>query len=534
MRLQILDRDDCEIPIESDAVHVEEANRYRLLVRPADAATRAFLGAVELDRVGDVFPIPIDHWVGRTELRVESSDLRRILAVEVLPREEKLSEDLWLELLGDLETWLPGLTVGAEGGKKGEVGAAGTDRATPQLIVEALHPLFPALERAIRALLRAPREQLATVPDDISIRKIRRVEGRTLAWLGRHPEVGAWLDPWLESELQGEAPLVPVLRKEVGFDHPANEYVAWLVGRVQNTLRQTASRLEDAPKGQGVSADGELWCRSRAALLRDAAARLERIWKRGRLARVARRPLSEAALQVILDDPVYLRVHRLGRLFLDPRFMLSKEPSETAAAVRPSYTLYELWCFLEVARQLKQRLPEFDWRERNLGNLLTLTGSGTGASIRGEGASGRIVVDFNVSFSGYFARKGGARWSLSAERRPDIVVTWKPVEGDPTPASPSSEGAWISLDAKYRAGKSNLGQALESAHIYKDSLLYDGFGGRCRASVLLAPSRTADCEAWFSAEFFEEHREGVWQLRPGGGNDVAVADRIVEALGMSS
>lgn len=76
------------------------------------------------------------------------------------------------------------------------------------------------------------------------------------------------------------------------------------------------------------------------------------------------------------------------------------------------------------------------------------------------------------------------------------------------------EGSWFCLDSKYRVTVTNLSEAFESVHIYKDSLRYDGFGGRCRGCLLLSPSKTKDTDAWLSPSFSEEHKAGIWGLRP--------------------
>jgi hypothetical protein len=54
----------------------------------------------------------------------------------------------------------------------------------------------------------------------------------------------------------------------------------------------------------------------------------------------------------------------------------------------------------------------------------------------------------------------GQAWSLSRERRPDIVLV----------VSEGVDSRFLILDAKYRSGRGNILDAMSSAHIYHDSL----------------------------------------------------------------
>ena len=89
--------------------------------------------------------------------------------------------------------------------------------------------------------------------------------------------------------------------------------------------------------------------------------------------------------------------------------------------------------------------------------------------------------------------------------------------------------SWLVLDAKYRIGFENLGDALGTAHIYRDSLRRGIQGERCVASLLVSPANTPKVAEWFSDEFRSEFGVGVIELNPGTpiGN---VADIVVGSL----
>ncbi len=266
-----------------------------------------------------------------------------------------------------------------------------------------------------------------------------------------------------------------------------------------------------ADRLHGVAGDEAPWCHARAARLRAVAVHIDDRVSSSPIAALPPRPPSAAALGVVVDDPRYARVHALARRFISPRFALAE--TENPASLRPSFDLYELWTFLSLAAEL-ERSPlvgeGFRWRRVGVRRLLDPLGTGGGAALVGRSTAGTLSLSFNLTFSSLRARRG-ARFSLTGERRPDLVLAWRPDGG---------AGAWVVLDAKYRVGR-NLADGFESVHIYRDALRWDGFGGAARAGVLLAPAATPGTAVYFTDAFRDEHGLGAFELRPGvGGGEV--------------
>ena len=92
-------------------------------------------------------------------------------------------------------------------------------------------------------------------------------------------------------------------------------------------------------------------------------------------------------------------------------------------------------------------------------------------------------------------------WSVSKERVPDLLFTIE-----------SSEGTcFVVLDAKYRTSRSNVLDAMASAHIYQDSLRIGS--RRPEGSMLLIPSGGG--AHWLEdPQFQSKHRVGVHVLSP--------------------
>ncbi len=506
------------IPVQPGAkLLLEEMVEYQILSEESGAFELFFDGIKVQPNPQGTLTIRPGHWIADAELRIQASPDQVIsIPVRVQPRQSKLTDTLWIGMLTDLENWLPGVSAGTEGGKSGNVGKEGVPLP---FIAEALTPLLTVFERALQVLLENPRQRDITIQDDIPLRMVRKVDRETLRWVTRHPQLQEHLDPWKSLALPGPAPLISQRLTVEIIDHPANRYISWLVYEVESTLCRAADGLDRAAaKG---SEDSQLWCRSRANALRKGADRLLQLWRRSFLSRIQREPLSEAALQVVFDDPTYLQVHQIGRLFLNPLFRYETQQSAYQAAVRPSYSVYELWAFLAVCRQMRAALPDWKWAGCKLSNLLDPCSTGDGALFRAQDVSGGTVeIRFNATFASYFNRSNHKRWSISGERRPDITISYQPKNG---------EGRWLCLDAKYRVGRQNLADSFSSVHIYRDALRYDSFGGTCQAVLLLSPARSEDTAGWFSKEYINQYGAGVWEFKPGM-HDMELGNLITKVL----
>ncbi len=498
-----------EIPAVAGIWTVEETGRY--LVAGVDRVTR---DGVPLPQRDGRFALEVGFRVSRLVLDWNDGEQSGRVQVHVLPSPGKLAPEQWLAMIQDLESWLPSVTLGVDGARHG---AVGLDGVTVGWIAEALLPLVPLLLRAVRDVSENLRIRVESELRNESIRRARRIPRETLHWMIRHPDTARWMDPWLSSELTGSPPVVPLRCSFDTLDHPANRYLHGLLRRVGSQLRAAARQLVQAPGDE----DASTWCAGRAAGLLQAADQLDVLLRRSPLRELPQGPATETALATIVDEPRYARVHALARRFLSTRF--EPETGETAASMRPSYGVYELWCFLAVERALHEALPAVRWMRRGFSSLLRLGHSGSGAVVTGEAGDGVVALQFNPTFVSFPHRRGSARWSVSGERRPDFVVSWKPHDGAPT---------WIVMDAKYRIGR-QLIDAFQSLHAYRDALHWDAFGGRARSGVLLCPARTIDTEVWFEDTIRSEYGLGAFELRPEA-PVLPLATWIVETLGIST
>jgi hypothetical protein len=500
-----------------ESIHLEESRNYELVFPLAMVPEKVSLDGLELQSLKPgYFHLETGFWVGNSSLCVHHASGVDVHAVKVTARPEKLTEVQWISMLCDIESSLGPASVGLEGVTHGHIGREGI---SAQFLVTALEPLVPSLVKALVQIIDSPRLLLSEAREQMPLHHVHRVDRETLRWVVEHADVQPWLDPWNKLELTGQEPTIPQSLAVEDLNHPVNRYVSWITKRVVNHLRETATALE-AQSTEGLTDE---WLKSRAGRLRNCADRLWRLWKGSFLSRLEPMPPSETVIQAVADDPTYARFHSLCRLFLSPRFSLNAETG-LGAMTRPSYGIYEIWCFVALWKGLCHELQDWHWQADRVERILSLSGSGSGARIVWKGPEEQMLeLEFNPVFAGYFARKEQSRWSISGERRPDFVVTYKRGTVEVT-------GRWLCLDAKYRVGRQNLAEAMSSVHIYRDSLRYESYGGRCCGAFLLSPNASQECEDWFSDEFAREHHVGVKVLAPGTHSDFSISRFICDVL----
>ncbi len=466
------------------------------------------------------FPLRIGHTPGLFRLRLEHASAVQVETIRVVPRKDKLDTDGWLRMLEDLEAWHPGLSVGLEGSGLGHVSTSGVDGG---ILAVALLPLVPDLLASIKAIIEEPRERPMATREDVPLHRVRRADRTAIRQVMRDPILRAALDRWGPESIVQHDVRISHRQSIDTLDHPLHRFIAWMLRRVADKLHALAAELETRSRYRRADTQTREWCACRASAAQLAAHQVERLRKRSFLGTVEAQPASPAVLQVVHDDPVYARAFRLGRVFLRPRFSPETKPTrKTVAPARTSFDLYELWTFLATWRSLRLALPGWKWRWKPKRGPALLPGFAHRSFISGHDSTGTqsLKIVYNKTFRCFLnAKRGHGRYSLSAERRPDIVIT--------------NGRSWVVLDAKYRIGRKALLKAFESLHIYRDSLVWTKAGGRPQAGLLLVPAIEESCTPWASSEFWEQHGLGCHQLRPGAPEEDRLGVWIAKVLGVA-
>ncbi|ACY13884.1 hypothetical protein [Haliangium ochraceum] len=528
-------------PLDGDLLVVEEQHDLRIVVQVDDHSDppQATLDARRLPWNEDesAFVLEgnaISHWVGTAELRLSHGTRSRALQLEVVPKKKKTTPEAWLRMLRQIDAWMPGITVGHDAGRHGQVGEHGV---SAPLLAEALTPLLPLFAQALHEIERLPRTSEHLGYRDTPLSNVRQ-DRASAHWLSRRPQVLARAHA---DDPAGPQPLVPQRLGVRRLEHPANRYIAHLTDRTIKELTRVRDRLGELAQRyatqQRLNDTGD-WCRARAERLTVHLDELRRLWRGSFLRRLPHQRSPGSALGVIIDHPSYARAHKLGRLLVSPRFRLPEDDAPTPedmgpAPVRASFELYELWTFLFVQRSLAERLsaPAWTWREYNLRRLADAVGTGEGARFEARGPEDTVVeILFNEAFPSCPHNALGepdaassdtaARcFSLLQARRPNTVVRWR---------RPGHEGRWVYLSAMY-VEPDELSKPMQALHTYRDALWMDGYGGRCCAGLLLAPAASPG-SPWLEPGFRDRFDLGVWPSEPGAAPDLALADWLLSRL----
>jgi hypothetical protein len=237
---------------------------------------------------------------------------------------------------------------------------------------------------------------------------------------------------------------------------------------------------------------------ARRAFLRRLELGLRRALTRPPLDGLARVEVSPAGLNAVASDPAYARAHRMGWLCMRKGF--AGEATADELWLPPTWEVYERWCWVVLRRQLEAAgFVETQAAATRLGHDAAWCGvdrAGTLASLL-----------FQARFPSWSAATQSRGRSLSSELRPDLVLLLET----------AGRVRFDVFDAKYRTTRSNVLDAMKSAHVYHDALQLDG--KRPDRVTLLVPAGGG--APWLEeSSFHDDHGVGVQVLAPGSGAPV--------------
>lgn len=197
---------------------------------------------------------------------------------------------------------------------------------------------------------------------------------------------------------------------------------------------------------------------------------------------------TAAGLTQIAAHPLYGRCYRFGSQALATGL---DGPSDDELHIKHSWGIYETWCFLAVlsvlARLLKKSLCQVTQSSVSTADLIFSAALEDGS---------RLEVLFQPRFPALSPNSGKLSWSISRERAPDIVLVH----------IRAGQHRTFVLDAKWRSGRSNILEAMESAHIYHDALRVAGRIPDC--CLLLLPG-AAQVPELAASEYVQENGVGT-------------------------
>jgi len=400
-----------------------------------------------------------DFFAGRVEvIAVDDDGSEAIYYLEVAPTSEKVGDDGFALMIDAIRQFDQRLLLGQSAACLG-FGRAGTGGKFDELVRwERLKQHGRAFLKSAEAIVRMPHARLEPVSQALPLSQVRRLPTDAL----RDRRIVALVTGQPVAEGNVDSIQVHLRVPAATFDTPANRALCALLKRFRHTLVAMRNCVEK--DRDGLSAAEAFGKRTRRLEILhrydDEARRLLACYP---FRSVTKSETTAAGLTQIAANPAYARAYRKGTDAL--RLGVERETSEHLR-VSPSWGVYETWCFVALAEALESTLG-VDFRphaSRFANSDLTLV-----ASL----ADGRCLeLLFQATFRSDGLDSNHGAWSLSRERRPDIVLV----------VSKGHERRMLVLDAKYRSGKANVLDAMASAHIYHDSLF---LGGRRPDTCLL-------------------------------------------------
>ena len=466
------------------ATSLQEDQKYCIDIINSGSC-RLFLDDVEVHKTasGSYVWAP-NFFAGRvTAVVAESSGREYIFHLDVSPMPKKLGIEQFQAMLDDIRSFDATLLVGTSSATMG-FGREGQSGGFESLVQLArLRQHGPAFLAAIREISRVPQRFLRPASQALPLARIRRLHPSSLRdrrlvalAVGQLGEGDS-----LESvQLLSQSPILTV-------DTPANRTLMALLRRfraVVGTLKNKTAAL-----ALGGSPDDQILRQGRRAeLLELMEGAANDLLDAHPFKEVTNAETTAAGLTQIAAHPSYSRAYRKGTEAL--RLAVEGTQLEAMLQVSPSWGIYETWCFIRVLSIL-----EFLTGQKFQPCRSSVVTADLTVAVQLP-AGCQLEVMFQATFPSEAPNTGRSGWSLSRERRPDIVLL----------ITRGTDRRFLVLDAKYRSGRDNILDAMASAHIYHDALRV---GEKAPDLCLLLLPGQPVVPSLEDAAFWEKHQVGA-------------------------
>ncbi|XXM70749.1 DUF2357 domain-containing protein [Lysinibacillus sphaericus] len=413
------------------------------------------------DFLSAVFLAPFQS--GRLEVSLNGRDYETF----IYPDSRKLTEqqfDLMIEEILEVSNTCFQLT-----GLEREVSASGRSRGASWTQWMYIERSFRQLRRIFTRIEQQPFSSLIKLPISQRREQVQRVEPKTIHWLDKKG-YGEQVPLHVETEKTFET-----------MDMYENRVLKKQLTDLSVLLRSymEVERTEVAGTAANYHAILRNWLN--ASFLKEVSVH------RG----------AYAITQKFRKQPVYRQWYQwFEQLYRHDREGIG---FDYPIALKDTFTLYEMWCFMKIVGVLRELDLVVDTRE-----LYGTTESGLFLDLA-ENKESRIELRGGMSL--YFQRNyqynSGKFHTFTQRMIPDIVLEY--------------EDEIIIFDPKYRV-PGNLGTALGEMHKYRDGILHRETGERAvREVFILTPTHAESAESmrYFQAAFHDRYKMGAIPMVPG-------------------
>lgn len=435
--------------------------------------------------------------------------------IDVAPDDSKLGKDTFEDMLDDLYRFDPALLLGTEIAQA-SIGVLG-EVTCPLLHYARLRRYGDALVSALREVAVIPLTQLKRERVLIPYHRVRRLDSASARRLQRRHETAAFLYERAEPA-EGTIPLFDVMHSIDDLDNPANRALTATLLAVRRRCVQVADEFRAmAMREQEAATRTPLQPRlgRKLEFLGKLVEKLGATLRLEPYVSINRPEVTAAGLNAISAQPCYARAYRFAWCAL--RSGVGGDDRPESHWLSPTWEIYERWCFKHVVSSLRMRYQDLQWSMHYpsaRSDHITLVGYGSGVRMEAWLQPRFLAGDIPSGDN-----KSSRFRSISGELHPDLLITVETGE----------ERKMIVLDAKYRTTRSNVLDAMRSAHLYRDALRWDGVQPNC--SLLLVPRGGG--APWLEDPAFQSvHHVGVCVVAPG--TDAVELTHLLERLLPSS
>lgn len=457
----------------------EEYLRYQISI---DQGSRLIIDDLELLSKGGIFEWQPGFYAGHVTVEVIAvCGTVKTCRLQVDAKAQKSTVEVFNEMIGALRTFDPALLLGECASTLGFGNGAQKTLLADTILLARLRQYAKAFLTAAERALYEPHQRLSASRQPVPLAQIRRLPTDALR------------DRRLVSLLNGSGPthdtdlLIHGISSRHTCDTPANRTLRALLKRFSVTCANLAIKVRSHSLA-GSKEDQAARSERRLELLDGFFSLSQSLLQGPTLSQVSDSGASASGLTQIAAHPRYQKAYRLGCAALMTG-VAGDNPADRLHS-QPTWGIFETWCYIEVlaiiARltgaeptPISKPVPH-----AQLAYLFLLPDAST------------LEVLFQARFRSIAKLNKPFARSLSRERYPDILLVQKH----------SLKTRSMILDAKWRSGRSNVLEAMESAHIYHDSLRVDGnIPNPC---LLLLPGR-ACITALETEEYLRENAVGA-------------------------
>lgn len=471
----------------------------------------AFIDDVPLPQLPSrpgVFRWRADFYAGRVSLSARFPDTAEpaYYYLDISPSSEKLGAEIYQELLAAIKATDQRLALGLTPATA-KFGDHSEDHVSSSIVLlERLKKYGPPFLQSLRQAVSHPHRKLAPLLEERPLSLARRIAPSAL----RDPRVLLRLGDIRQSRSEFiDDVSITVQSYQSTLDTAANRTLLALINRFHTTLRNLRETVLDFEMG-GEKDEQAARRLSRLETLDNLITQVGDCLKHEPFVSVNKPETSSAGLTQIAAQPLYSRSYRLGCQAL--RLGVHGEIGDENLPISPSWELYERWCFLEIVSGLEALLgiAPHTVKSSNYASAERIV------TFDLDNAR-RLQVMYQARFPSIVATQGGgsSAWSISRERYPDIVVLL--VQKD-------EPARFAVVDAKYRAGRQNILDAMSSAHIYRDALRIGD--ERAAFALLTLPGQPWNVHLDSTASWEKYSVGTASECRPGSGGIKLVADWI--------